>query len=101
MDAASDVSVLAGGGQNRRAWLLLVQVHPPCGGYHNELGRAVEKKQQAEDEAKRFKDQAEKDKDFRNQTLQPQTVGGHKYGTWGSGYQGGMKLCFQPELAVQ
>lgn len=48
------------------------------------------------------KEQAEKERpDYRNQTLQPQTVGGHKYGTWGSGYQGGMKLCFQPELEVQ
>ena len=48
------------------------------------------------------KEQTEKDRpDFRNQTLQPQTVGGHKYGTWGSGYQGGMRLCFQPELENQ
>ena len=48
------------------------------------------------------KEQTEKAQpDFRNQTLQPQTVGGHKYGTWGSGYQGGMKLCFQPELEHQ
>ena len=47
------------------------------------------------------REQTEKEKDFRNQTLQPQPVGGHKYGTWGSGYQGGMRLCFQPELEVQ
>ena len=41
------------------------------------------------------KEQTEKEKpDFRNQTLQPQTIGGHKYGTWGSGYQGGMRLAF-------
>ena len=43
----------------------------------------------------------ERQTDYRNQTLQPQTVGGHKFGTWGSGYQGGMRLCFQPELEVQ
>ena len=46
-------------------------------------------------------EKGEKQPDYRNQTIQPQTVGGHKYGTWGSGYQGGMKLCFQPELECQ